>query len=422
MTALDELPYYELVFDAEGSANTTDHQEHGGLRAAVAAGGVTDVFVFSHGWNNGVDSARTLYAGMFALLREQLGAHLKGSVFVGVLWPSLLFPDDDPVTAPAVPSTGQQLAAAIAPAMPEQQSRLDTIGRLLDERPQDPDKLTEFHALTTGLVTTAPQAGEDAGESSLLTADPMTALSHAATMAPKVHSDAQGVGDLFGRLWSGGRELLRTMSYYEMKNRAGVVGRDGLGPLLGALSGPTGAPRIHLIGHSFGARLVSYALSGLPAGATGSASPVKSLSLVQGAFSHFTFASSLPFDRGRSGALASFADRVDGPLLATFTSADRAVGWWYPAASLLARQDAEGDDAVTYRWGGMGHDGYQNDPAARVVVLADGTPSYGFESGGFYALDANAVIDDTAQSAFSGAHSDIVHHEVAWAIREAAFR
>ncbi|EUA68482.1 hypothetical protein I541_5569 [Mycobacteroides abscessus] len=54
------------------------------------------------------------------------------------------------------------------------------------------------------------------------------------------------------------------MSYYEMKNRAGVVGERGLGPLLGSLSGPDGPPRIHLIGHSFGARLVSYALAGCP--------------------------------------------------------------------------------------------------------------------------------------------------------------
>jgi hypothetical protein len=420
MTSLTELPYYELVFNADGTLNTTDHQEHPGLQAAVAAGGITDVFVFSHGWNNGVASARNLYEGMFTLLKDQLGAHLNSTAFVGVVWPSLLFPDDDPVTAPSAPSTGLQLAAAIAPAMPAQQSQLDTIGQLLDDKPQDPDKLAEFHALTTGLVTTAPQGNEDAGESTLMTADPMTALSHAATMAPKSRSNAQGVGDVFGRLWAGGRELLRTMSYYEMKNRAGVVGSQGLGPLLGALTGPGGAPRIHLIGHSFGARLVSYSLSGLPSGATGSASPVKSVSLVQGAFSHFTFASALPFDRGRSGALAAFVDRVDGPLVSTFTSADRAVGWWYPAASLLARQDAEGDEAVTFRWGAMGHDGYQNDPPAQAVTIAKGTPPYGFAAGRFYALDANTVIANKNQSTFSGAHSDIQHPEVAWAIREAA--
>ncbi|MBJ7341708.1 serine/threonine protein kinase, partial [Mycolicibacterium sp.] len=321
---------------------------------------------------------------------------------------------------PPAPSTGRQLVAAIAPALPEQREQLDTIGQLLDERAQDRDKLTEFHSLTVGLVTTPAQGEEDAGETTLLTSDPVTALGHAATMAPRAQSDAQGVGNVFGRLWAGGRELLRTASYFEMKNRAGVIGRQGLGPLLGALTGPDGAPRIHLIGHSFGARLVSYSLSGLPPGAVGSASPVKSLSLVQGAFSHFAFASSLPFDRSRAGALAGFVDRVDGPFVATFTDADRAVGRWYPAASLLARQDAEGTEAVTFRWGAMGHDGYQNDSGVQTVVLVkDTTPSYDFAAGRFYALDANAVIAKD-ESAFSGAHSDIKHGEVTWAIREAA--
>jgi len=44
---------------------------------------------------------------------------------------------------------------------------------------------------------------------------------------------------------------------------------------------------VHLIGHSFGARLVSFALSGVGAPA---ASPVASLLLLQGAFSHWSFA------------------------------------------------------------------------------------------------------------------------------------
>jgi pimeloyl-ACP methyl ester carboxylesterase len=209
------------------------------------------------------------------------------------------------------------------------------------------------------------------------------------------------------------------MSYYEMKNRAGVVGQNGLGPLLASLRGPSGPPRIHLMGHSFGARLVSYTLAGLPASQTGSASPVKSLTLIQGAFSHFTFASSLMFDPSRAGGLAGDGSRVDGPLLATFSAADRAVGWWYPAASMLAGQDSESATDLVFRWGGMGHDGYQQTPSPTTVVLApQGTP-YGFTTGCFYSLDANAVICAN-QSPFSGAHSDIQHPEVLWAVVAAA--
>ena len=56
------------------------------------------------------------------------------------------------------------------------------------------------------------------------------------------------------------REALRTLSYYEMKNRADVIDRQGLGPLLANLAGPGGAPRIHLIGQCFVARLVCLRL------------------------------------------------------------------------------------------------------------------------------------------------------------------
>ncbi len=413
MTTINGLPYYELVFNADARLDPT--LGDGGLRDAVKAGGITDVFVFSHGWNNGVDSARDLYTSMFTLIADQLGARRAGCVAAGVLWPSLLFPDDDPKTAPPVPSTGSELAAALAPAFPDQQQNLTTLGQLLDSSPQQGAKLSEFHNLATGLVTTPGQGEEDDGPAALLNSNPAAVLGHAAAMAPAPVGDAQGIGNPFTGLWSGAREVLRTLSYYEMKNRAGVVGKDGLGPLLGSLDGP----RIHLIGHSFGARLVSYALAGLPAEAAGPASPVKSLTLIQGAFSHFAFASELPFDRNRGGGLAGCARKVDGPLIATFTAADRAVGWWYPTASMLSRQDSQGVDELAYRWGAMGHDGYQQNPAALAMPLAEPGKPYEFAATGFYALDSNDVIN-TLQSTFSGAHSDIRHPEVAWAIVSAA--
>src|ERR1700761_1931346 len=304
MTDVNGLAYYEVDFNADGSLNTANGGGDGGLPAAVAAGGITDLFVLSHGWNNGVDSARDLYVAMFGLLAAQLGTHLSSSAAVGVIWPSLLFPDDDPATAPAVPSAGPCVAKSLTPSFPGQRQQLDTMGQLLDQQPQDPTKLTQFHQLVNGLVTTKPQGVEDTGEAALLTADTATAFGHAAAMAPHATSSAQGIGNPFAGLWSGAREVLRTLSYYEMKNRAGVVGQNGLGPLLAGLRGPSGPPRIHLMGHSFGARLVAYTLGGLPSGQTGSASPVKSLTLIQGAFSHFTFASSLMFDPTRAGGLA----------------------------------------------------------------------------------------------------------------------
>jgi hypothetical protein len=412
------LSYREIQFDASGAM-----LDEGGLSQAVAAGGIDDLFVFSHGWNSGTDSARRLYNGMFGLMADLLGPRIQRTAAVGVFWPSLLFPGDDPTTAPPQPAAGQDgsaLAAALAPAFPDQAANVARIGTLLDERPQDPAALEEFHQLAAGLVTTPnPGGDEDAGEEAAETEPTSAVLGHFAAMSKTPGPAAQGLGNPFTTLWHGARELLRTLSYYEMKNRAGVVGRNGLGPLLSGLSAEAGHPlRVHLMGHSFGGRLVSFALPGLPGPMTGGASPVKSLVLVQGAFSHFAFAQPMPIDATRSGALASYRNRVDGPLIATFTSADRAVGWWYPMASALKHEDSQSASDLDYRWGGMGHDGYQQN-GITTAVLAQPRHAYGFAAGTFYRLDSNAVIR-ADQSPVSGAHSDIQHPEVAWAAISAA--
>ena len=67
---------------------------------------------------------------------------------------------------------------------------------------------------------------------------------------------------------------------------------------------------------------------------------------------------------------------VNGPLLATHTLADRAVGWWYPTASMLSHSDSESATDLTYRWGGMGHDGYQQDDVVsiRSAGICSGSP------------------------------------------------
>jgi pimeloyl-ACP methyl ester carboxylesterase len=87
-----------------------------------------------------------------------------------------------------------------------------------------------------------------------------------------------------------------------MKNRAGVVGQRGLGPVITGLAEQFDSLRVHLVGHSFGARLVSYALAGL---GDRQPSPVKSLTLLQGAYSRFAFTDALPFRSGSGGLAAA---------------------------------------------------------------------------------------------------------------------
>jgi hypothetical protein len=228
---------------------------------------------------------------------------------------------------------------------------------------------------------------------------------------------AEGIGDWFGNALNGAKDALRVFSYYTMKARAGTIGQAGLGPLLSALRAQSPGTRVHLVGHSFGARLVSFALSGIAAPAM---SPVGSLTLVQGAFSHWSFAGPAGNPFGAPGTLNGLGNRVHGPLTATFTSYDWAVGVWYPRASFLSGENLDGE-GTGGQWGGMGSDGFQPGGAAATVTMpAGGSPAYGFTPGTFYRVDANSVINDTAGEPFSGAHSDIKKPPVAQLIVAAA--
>jgi hypothetical protein len=340
--------HWEIEFDRAGGL-----VDDGGLAEAVGQGGPTDLFVFSPGWNTGRDSALGLSNAMFGLIADALPPTRRSRTgFATVLWPSLLFPEDEPapdgpvlagsaaewgaseltplVPAPR-PSTGAELVSALAPAFPGQRDDLVRIGELLDTRPREMGRLAELHRRASCLVTTPNQAVDDDGESIARTARTRVALESLALLAPGAGS---GLGDQFGTLWDGGRELVRVLSYYEMKNRAGLIGQVGLGPLLDRLHRAGPGLRVHLMGHSFGARLIGFALAGMSSSVT----PVQSFVAVQGAFSHFSFASELPVAPSRAGALAQFGGRVDGPLLATFSAADRALGWWYPNATALVSQ------------------------------------------------------------------------------------
>lgn len=422
-----ELPHWEIEFDEHGQL-----KPGGDIADVVHDAGVRDLFLFTHGWNTSSTSARELSDAMRTLLTDVLPAqHQASTGFITVIWPALLFPDDAPADsgheitqpqtaalgpfaaheAPAGPD-GSTLVAALSPAFPDKQHELQQIGQLLDNEPQDMQRLTEFHKLASGLVTTVGTAPEDAGEAAAMGLPTSRVMDEMAVLA-----QVTGQETPFTRLWAGARQLLRVLSYYEMKERAGVVGRVGLGPFVAALAARSPGIRVHLMGHSFGARAVAFCLQGLPDGSQAAASPVKSLYLIQGAFSHFCFASSAPVTAGR-GALAGYANRVDGPSLATFSAADRALSWWYPNASRLAWQDSEGVDDINYQWAAMGFDGFQQAEALNAHMTGQGT-SYGFANNTFYRIDAGDVIKQNLNP-FAGAHSDIQHEDVAWVAVSAA--
>ncbi|MGD1225665.1 hypothetical protein AB9Q10_45450 [Streptomyces krungchingensis] len=429
-------PAWDLEFEENGRLTAPAARD---FLDQVIAEGVDDLFLFSHGWGTSKDSARTLYNTMFPMIRDAAAgtAGIGRIGFAGIYWPSLWFPPTQATPPPADAATqaengavvdlnagtaalsGTEIAKSLQPgfADPTQQQTVTEIGRLIDQGENaavsnEPDahkeeRLRQIHQLLTSLVPPSPDGEfEDSGESALLlTTDPKTAYQAAAEAfgsAPP-GSATQGIGDWFSHALNGAKDAMRVLSYTIMKARAGDIGRSGLGPLLESLHSRSSSVRVHLIGHSFGARLVSFALSGISSAAS---SPVASLLLLQGAFSHWSFAHKKDNPFGSAGALHAFADRVHGPLVATFSVFDWAVGVWYPKASFLAQEDAQAKTAG--RWGGMGSDGYQAvNPSQDLVMPANRTMNVQFTPGTFYRVNAANVINHVQGEPFSGAHSDI---------------
>ncbi|MEU7039943.1 serine-threonine protein kinase [Streptomyces varsoviensis] len=434
MAGFSVKPFWELTFDADGDV-------HAGQRDAltrdVAGAGLTDLVLFAHGWNNDRSMATRLYDRFFAPFPKLLGGADGVRVgYVGVLWPSMRF-TDEPI--PDFPSQGAVAAAATVPDGLDRDTRhalnavfpghvmtVARIAELLEKRPDSRSRLEEFASLVRQL-TEAPAGGAAArfaadvdhdGASgavpTMLTADPVQVyerFTHALAEAGDARAELFGGG--LKRLWNGAREMLRQASYYGMKRRAGTVGQLGLGPALGLLARSSPTVRAHLIGHSFGGRLMSFALRGLPEG-VGS---VKSLTLLQGAFSHYAFAERLPWATDRGGVLRGAPSRVDGPVVACHSSHDTALSVLYPAASKLA-DDAEtilgvGDE----RWGAMGFDGIKAVEPCEELTLENAL-RHPFPATGCVSVDASPVVARGFPPA--GAHSDICHEELARIVLSAA--
>ncbi|MEU6900998.1 hypothetical protein [Streptomyces virginiae] len=415
-------PYAELTFDSEGDVDRA-------TQGAVARMEATDVLVFAHGWNSDRSTAVRLYDRFFAPFPALVGPGVRLG-YVGVVWPSMRFsdepiPDFEAPGALAEPGYGCALDPVTRQALegfwPGRGTELDRLAELLAERPESAAAFIEFGALVRELAgVDAVHALAAPAVPAIFTDDVLEvcrALSLALARAGAGAGAASGavaaggegpgltVGGGPGGLWGGAKELLRQATYYKMKKRAGVVGERGLGPVLAELAAGRPAMRFHLIGHSFGARVVSFSLRAVPDGAR----YVRSVTLLQGAFSHYAFADRLPHDKGRGGALRGLHRKVDGPVVACHSPHDSALKVFYPLASRMAG-DSAGLLGFDERWGAIGHDGVQAVPGAPRLSL-DTALREGVPTAGCVSVDAGSVV--RRGGAPSGAHSDICHEELA---------
>ncbi len=425
--AISVSPYWELTFDADGD---TDGGKRDRLFAGVAEHGVRHLVVFAHGWNSDRSGATRLYSRFFAPIPAL--APGAGLGFVGVVWPSMRF-SDEPIPdfpravaaeMPPRPALDKDTRHALLETFPGRATVIDQIARMLDQQPREEAELEEFGRLVRLLVDVVPP-----GPQALFAADTLAEgvpqsepLMFSGSTAEICEEFARALASFeapgeAARLslpnpWEGAHELLRQATYYAMKRRAGTVGERGLGRVVGQLAAKAPHVRVHLVGHSFGARLVSFALRGLPEGVH----TVKSVTLLQGAFSHYAFAARLPHDPRAGGVLQGQHLRIDGPLVCCHSRHDSALGTIYPLASRMAgdAQGAAAEPAIARglgaKWGAMGYDGVQAVPDTRAFELAAALKGK-LPASGCVNVDAAKVVKRGGPP--SGAHSDILHRELA---------
>jgi pimeloyl-ACP methyl ester carboxylesterase len=218
---------------------------------------------------------------------------------------------------------------------------------------------------------------------------------------------AAGVADLVSGVKAAARRIANFATYNEMKQRAGIVGATGVASLIDAIRDRQKSVKIHLVGHSFGGRLVTAASNALPRG-----TPLVSVSLLQAAFSHNGLATK--YDGEHDGAFHALVaeQRASGPIIITHTKNDRAVGVAYPLASRISRDQASALGDKDDPYGGMGRNGAQKmgPETTDGTLLRPGRP-YAFASGKVYNLNADETIAN---------HGDVANEPVAYAVLNAA--
>ena len=432
MNDIAGIPYFRAEFDINGQ-----------LKSPVALpADVTEVIVMSHGWNNNQADAESLYQGLFTNFAATGGMPQGGkAAIIGVLWPSKRF--DELVAASAAGNGGGGAASIGSKANKEsdamlvrkldemksffttdkQKKTLDELKALVPELQDKKSAQRQFVEKVRSLLD--PSAANDEDASNAFFEDDGAEIMERLEIAEEdfddtITGDAAGAASLplgvgvvkpatggaagiFGFLSkakAAAMNVLNFTTYYEMKARAGKVGANGVAKLIDSL--PAHVQRIHLVGHSFGGRVVTAAA------ASSTTDRIRSMSLLQTAFSHHGFS------KLKKGFFRAVVDkkRVNGPIVVTHSVKDKAVGIAYPMASRLNGDTTSGLGDKNDKFGGIGRNGAQQMEAGEVVdgkMLAAGG-AYQFKPGVIFNLEANDLIPG---------HSDITGKEVAHAIRSA---
>lgn len=422
-----QASYYLLSVD-EDAREVPDPQLPGGKTSdfvieAVKASAITEVFIWCHGWKGDVAGAYEQYdkwVGAFASLPLDREAMRKArpnfkDLHVGFHWPSLAWSDEKPVSGDSFAAGGtgvQAMMAKYAQALGDKPGVRVALTQLFDELRTNAaafaltPKMHEAYMALDEALALGTDGVPGAGASDREPFDPNKAMQDS---PDGVSFGSGGLGSLLSPL--------RQLTFWTMKKRANQVGENYLHDFVARLMTESSGVRVHLMGHSFGCIVMSSTLGGRGAMAS-LPRPVASCVLVQGAMSLWSFAPSIPFKDNVAGYFSKvLADgKVSGPIAATVSMHDYAVGKLYPWAAGIAGQYAFAQQNLP-QFGAIGAFGICGTTAAKESMRA-ADESYGFKAGNIYNVEGSKYIFKL--DGVSGAHSDIAGPEVAHLIWQAA--
>jgi hypothetical protein len=430
MTRIAGSSFEWLEFDKEGKLLSPGAIER--IRAILDASGSRDLVIMSHGWNNDRDDAWALYSQLWNSTSTSLrigGSDPAKFMVAGILWPAIKYRAHFDLGALS-DAEAAGMAQGVGSAAGEdgdgdlderlfRQTLDDFVDLVANEAAHDARHAAIRFAATGGdaellLAKLNEAAGDSTGDPELeaeglpLKGQGSDVLADLAP-APSMPVDPElggglGIGDILQGLVQGPKaaaaRLFNLFTYYTMKKRAGAVGASLGSKILPRLQSADPA-RLHLIGHSFGARLVTAAVHAAPDN-LGTLSPY-SLTLLQGAFSHNAFAAAEA--HRRTGAFAGVHRKLTGPMVAMHTHNDRAVTLAYALASRLARDAAEAVGDKSDKFGAIGANG-------ALHLDADyGDPVTIMKPGAQYQLAPRKVHNVLADACVTS-HSDVVNENV----------
>jgi hypothetical protein len=385
---LGASPFEWLEYDKD--AQLKDSSAAVRLQALLGPA-ITDLVVMSHGWNNDLPDAERMYSILWQNAADELtkrGRDPASFVVVGILWPAKAW--DAIYDGAEELVTENQAGGTMAVADGFERTDLDVPPERLEamisqvrafaddpkfdavadaaraaavnDGSRDEDAAYEFFKAALASLgvqrdLSDPELTQDANifrlSATISDANDLLAgfSSPPAFEVSPGAGAALGLGDVVRGAFRGARSgvvwALNKLTYYTMKKRAGAIG-ESVADLLGGLQLGSDI-RLHFVGHSFGARLVTAAGTRLvpPPHVA-----FRSVTLLQGAYSHNGMTAG-------KGPFYALVGKPSGPISFSHTHNDQATTIAYPLASRLSGDATKSLGDANDVYGAMGANGPQ---------------------------------------------------------------